>query len=138
MTRTFWTLTFTLACLAGPVLAEGGNANRGEELYQDHCATCHGLEMTGHGPMAGVLLVPPTDLTQLSAQDAGVFPIFRVAQRIDGRDPLVAHGSPMPVYGDFFQGRDVMLKTQAGQPIAMAQPVADLIAYLRAHQNEAD
>jgi mono/diheme cytochrome c family protein len=125
-------------CMAGPSLAEGGNADRGEEIYQDHCATCHGLEMTGQGPMAGVLLIPPADLTTLEARNDGVFPLLRVVKRIDGRDPLVSHGSPMPVYGDFFEGRDVMLKTDAGQPIATSRPVSDLVAYLRAHQVLAD
>ena len=57
----------------------------GSELYQHYCATCHGIDATGHGPMAGILVIQPTDLTQLSAAD-GVFPTARVVARIDGRD----------------------------------------------------
>lgn len=138
MSRMLIGLVIASICMAGPGRAEDGNAGRGEELYQVHCATCHGLEMTGHGPMAGVLLIPPADLTTLETRNSGVFPLFRVIKRIDGRDPLVSHGSPMPVYGDFFEGRDVMLKTDAGQPIATSRPVSDLVAYLRAHQVLAD
>ncbi|BBU58591.1 hypothetical protein KU6B_48560 [Mameliella alba] len=81
--------------------------------------------------MAGVLTIPPTNLTELTIQNGGVFPLARVVQRIDGRDPLVAHGSPMPVFGDFFERSfDVPMKTQAGQPILTSQPVVDLVAYL--------
>lgn len=29
----------------------------GAELYQHYCATCHGIDATGHGPMAGVLVI---------------------------------------------------------------------------------
>ncbi len=110
------------------------DAARGEETYLRYCATCHGLDATGHGPMRSVLTVQPVDLTRLSAGNDGVFPLFRVVQRIDGRDPLVSHGSPMPVYGDYFEGEDVALKTDEGQPILTSAPVADLIAFIRSKQ----
>ena len=129
-------LIAALACAAFPVAAQ--DAESGAEIYREHCATCHGIEESGQGPMAGVLLVQPVDLTKLTAGNDGVFPTERVVKRIDGRDPLVSHGSPMPVYGDFFEGRSVMLKTDAGQPIATSRPVSDLVAYLRAHQVLAD
>ena len=82
--------------------------------------------------MAGVLTVPPTNLTELAAQNGGTFPLIRVVKRIDGRDPLVAHGSPMPVFGDYFEGSfDVPMKAPSGQPIFASRPVVDLVAYLR-------
>jgi mono/diheme cytochrome c family protein len=122
----------------GAAWAEGevtvGNAPTGEALYQEHCAVCHGADATGDGPMAPVLLVQPTDLTTLSARYQGAFPLERVVARIDGRDPLVSHGSQMPVYGQFFQGRDVALRTDAGQPMLTSQPIADLVAWLRTVQ----
>lgn len=40
----------------------------------------------------------------------------------------------MPVYGDFFEGRDVGLKTDSGQPIMTSQPIADLVAWLQSIQ----
>ena len=110
------------------------DAAQGEETYLTYCATCHGLDATGHGPMRSVLTVQPVDLTRLSAGNDGVFPLFRVVKRIDGRDPLVSHGSPMPVYGDYFEGEDVALKTDEGQPILTSAPVADLVAFIRSRQ----
>lgn len=80
--------------------------------------------------MASVLTIQPSDLTALAARNGGIFPTVRVVMRIDGREPLVAHGSPMPVYGDFFVGPDVMEKTETGQPLLTNQPVADLIAWI--------
>jgi hypothetical protein len=56
--------------------------------------------------------------------------------RIDGRDPLVSHGSMMPVYGDFFEGTDVATKAETGQPIMTSQPIVDLLAYLQSLQQE--
>ncbi|MDW4499547.1 cytochrome c [Sulfitobacter sp. D35] len=115
-------------CLGGAVQAQ--DAARGADLFERHCATCHGAEARGSGPMASALLLQPPDLTTLQARNAGVFPMIRVVMRIDGRDPLVSHGSPMPVYGEFFEGEDVALKAETGQPIMTSRPVADLVAYL--------
>lgn len=121
-----------LVCVALPTLAQ--DAAVGEELFRVHCATCHGLEAAGQGPMAGVLLVPPANLTALLADNDGVFPTERIVQRIDGRDPLVSHGSPMPVYGFFFEGDDTAIKAPSGQPILTSKPIVDLLAYLQSVQ----
>lgn len=118
-------------CATGAVASD---IKEGEALFMRHCATCHGIEATGNGPMAGVLVIQPTDLTTLSGGNDGVFPTARVAFRIDGRDPLVSHGSPMPVYGPFFEGRDIAIKAPNGQPILTSEPIADLLAYLETLQ----
>lgn len=116
--------------------AASQSVERGDAYYLQHCATCHGLDATGNGPMAGVLLVQPSDLTRLSERNEGVFPTIRVVMRIDGRDPLVSHGSPMPVYGQFFQqGADVAIKAPSGQPILTSEPIVDLLAYLQTLQD---
>lgn len=108
------------------------DASVGAELFADHCAVCHGAEATGNGPMAPVLTIQPTDLTRLAARNDGVFPTARVAKRIDGRDPLVAHGSPMWVFGEFFegQGRDVALVLPDGARVMVSSPIGDLVAWL--------
>jgi mono/diheme cytochrome c family protein len=135
--RGFW-IALAAVGLGGMARAEGedvvGDAAKGAMLYQEHCAVCHGDGAAGNGPMAPVLLVQPSDLTTLVARHGGVFPLERVAARIDGREPLVSHGSDMPIYGQFFQGRDVALATEAGQPLLTSQPIADLVAWLRTIQ----
>ena len=102
----------------------------GRDLYMRHCATCHGLEADGNGPMASILLVPPKNLLRLAAENGGELPLLRMIRRIDGRDPLISHGSSMPVYGEFFEGDDTALKTGSGQPVMTSRPIADLVAYL--------
>lgn len=119
--------------VTSPALAQ--DPDIGAALYRTHCATCHGLEATGEGPMAGALVIKPVNLTELAAQHGGEFPLIRVIKRIDGRDPLVSHGSPMPVYGDYFEGVfDVPLKSASGQPVLTSRPVVDLVAYLQSIQ----
>ncbi|CUI79115.1 c-type cytochrome [Cognatishimia activa] len=126
-------LTLAAAIAATTGLAQD-DALPGEEIYLNNCAACHGVSLDGKGVMAGVMIVKPKDLTRLSRNNDGAFPLFQVIQRIDGRDPLVSHGSPMPVYGDFFEGEDVIIKSDAGQPIATSAPVVALVDYLKAHQ----
>jgi mono/diheme cytochrome c family protein len=125
-------LTVILAAgvFAAPALAQ--DVAIGAAIYQENCATCHGIDAEGNGPMAPVLLVQPSNLTTLTQRYDGTFPVTRVVARIDGRDPLVSHGSDMPVYGEYFEGvQDVALKAETGQPILVSQPIADLVAYLR-------
>jgi hypothetical protein len=125
-------ITLIAMCFAGAAGAQ--DADRGAELYRLHCGSCHGVEAMGNGPMAPVLLVQPADLTTITQRYDNVFPTERVVKRIDGRDPLVSHGSDMPVYGWFFEGKNVAVKTKSGQPILTSEPVADLLAWLETIQ----
>ena len=125
-------LIFAALCLGQAASAQ--DAEEGRKLFHLHCAACHGAAASGNGPMAPVLLVQPSNLTELSKKQDGTFPTYRVVKRIDGRDPLVSHGSDMPVYGWFFEGNDVAIAAETGQPIMTSQPVADLVAWLRSIQ----
>jgi mono/diheme cytochrome c family protein len=72
----------------------------GEQLFQRFCASCHGTEARGDGPVAPHLNMQVPDLTQLSKRAGGSFPAERVREIIDGRAVLPAHGTrPMPVWG---------------------------------------
>ena len=102
----------------------------GGELFTQYCATCHGINAKGDGPMSSVMIIQPTDLTILAAENGGVFPSAWVIGRIDGRDPLVSHGSPMPIFGQFFEGRGETMRGEDGVMIMTSQPVLDLVAYL--------
>nr|WP_157598915.1 cytochrome c [Tateyamaria omphalii] len=117
-----------------PLTAWAQDVSNGATLYQRHCATCHGVNADGNGPMRPALLLQPPALNDLQARNEGTFPIARVVSRIDGRDPLVSHGSPMPVYGWYFEGEDTALKAETGQPILTSKPIVDLMAYLQSIQ----
>ena len=129
--------TLSIVILASLALANSTQAQdirAGTQTYERCCAACHGIDGTGFGPMRAVLTLHPTDLTALKSSNNGHFPVERVVRRIDGRDPLVSHGSPMPIYGSFFEDRDVGLRTERGQTMLTSQPVVDLVAYLETLQ----
>ncbi|MDV7142638.1 cytochrome c [Tropicimonas sp. TH_r6] len=124
-----------LGALAGPALGAGG-VEEGRALYGRYCATCHGPQGAGDGPTSRIISIPPMDLADLSAANGGTFPLERVVRRIDGRDALIAHGSPMPIYGAFFEGeRWLDVETPQGQ-IEVSPPVLAIARYLEAIQVE--
>jgi mono/diheme cytochrome c family protein len=77
---------------------------RGPALYKAYCASCHGEDAKGHGPMAAWLKIPPPDLTRIAARNGGKFPLARINRIISGEVKLPSgHGSPvMPVWGPVF------------------------------------
>ena len=77
----------------------------GAEMYRSYCAVCHGLDGKGKGPAVPALKQAPPDLTQLTRNNGGEFPMFRVSNIIQGDARIPAHGSPdMPMWGDVFRG----------------------------------
>jgi mono/diheme cytochrome c family protein len=74
----------------------------GAELFKTSCASCHGVEATGNGPVARVLRHAPPDLTLIAKKNGGTFPSARVSRIIQGWD-IESHGDrEMPVWGDPF------------------------------------
>ena len=91
-----------------PVQAEQGLESAivqaGKERFIDACAFCHGLAGTGNGMAASMLEKQPADLTLLSKQNRGEFPLQQIYRMIDGREQVRSHGSrDMPVWGERYR-----------------------------------
>lgn len=85
--------------LQGPSTIPG---DLGARLFRTHCATCHGTDARGNGPMAEQVRRVPPDLTDYTARNGGVFPSERLYRIVDGRN-VPSHGDrDMPVWGDVF------------------------------------
>ena len=80
----------------------------GAVLYKAYCASCHGNDARGGGPMAKSLKVPPADLTRISIRNGGAFPLKRISRIVSGEEqPATGHGTrEMPVWGPFFSRVD--------------------------------
>ena len=80
----------------------------GAELFREHCASCHGPDARGTGPVAPLLKVAVPDLTLIAAKRGGQFPEEEIYRIIDGQSPRQAHGTRlMPVWGyEFFGQQD--------------------------------
>jgi len=74
-------------------------ADSGKGMFGAYCASCHGLDGKGGGPVASALKIRPADLTLLARKNGGKYPSLVVVNAIkDGTGN--AHGSKeMPVWG---------------------------------------
>ena len=80
------------------------NTVEGAEIFQYHCAACHGTDGRGHGPASVALKHPVPDLTLISQRNGGKFPYQRVKAIVEGTESgLLAHGDrEMPIWGPIF------------------------------------
>ena len=79
----------------------------GRFTFKTYCATCHGKEAKGDGPLADRLRFRPPDLTLLAKRNGGSYPAETVYRTIEGRKPVKGHGGPdMPVWGDAFKNAE--------------------------------
>ncbi len=77
---------------------------QGPALYKAYCASCHGVDAKGSGPMAESLKARPSDLTRISARNGGAFPLMQIERIIQGEGQYEKGHGPreMPVWGPIF------------------------------------
>lgn len=122
--------TLTLLAIFLASTASAQDVARGWDVFQNHCATCHGTGARGNGPMADVLSVVPTDLTALAASNGGEFPTARVVRRVDGQREVLAHGGPMPLWGMILDGPSAVIVASDGAEIIAPEAIVDVVAWL--------
>lgn len=109
-TLSVWRVPYLALLVTLPVvaMAQSSTVKRpdfGQQEFQARCASCHGRDGKGQGPIADLLRKAPPDLTLLSRGNGGIFPMSRVYDSIVG-DDVKAHGSrDMPVWGQMYRLR---------------------------------
>ena len=137
--RRAWWLT---VAVAGVVIGEAAaqfdavtlEDYSGEELFDRFCASCHGAQARGDGPVARSLNVAVPDLTTIAAR-YGEFPAMLIRDVVDGRGvDMRAHGTrTMPVWGYEFwieEGGDVNAQR------AVRSAINKLVEYLESVQRD--
>jgi mono/diheme cytochrome c family protein len=101
-------LLFAASLAAGADTPGTGVAGiAGAYAYRTYCATCHGTNGKGEGPLAESLRFNPPDLSLISKRNGGDFPAEKIHRIVDGRKPLPGHGGPdMPIWGDAFRNAE--------------------------------
>jgi mono/diheme cytochrome c family protein len=108
----------------------------GEELFTRFCASCHGADARGDGPVSRSLNVAVPDLTTI-ARRYDEFPAGLIRDTIDGRGvDMRSHGTrTMPVWGYEFwveEGADVTAQR------AVRDAINKLVEHLRSIQRSDD
>lgn len=96
-------ILFASLALAITTLGAAAQEDAGRGEYMVACAICHGESGKGSGKFAPLLNIDVPNLTQLSAQNDGIFPMMEVLMIVDGRTGVRGHGdSAMPIWGERF------------------------------------
>ena len=122
------------AAQVGGQQSETTVADVGRGVFEQYCASCHGVDGKGGSDFTKYLKTPPPDLTQVAKRNGGTFPETKLADWIDGREPFPGHGTrEMPIWGQRFGS--VVPGTTAKQA-SIRHEVILLIAYLRSIQQK--
>ncbi|HMQ05915.1 MAG TPA: cytochrome c [Saprospiraceae bacterium] len=103
-------------------------AKLGKEHYMNYCSSCHGED--GKGKKVEGLTKQPLDLTTIVVdRRVSNFPILEIANIIDGRKMVEAHGTrEMPIWGEVFSTGEYLNENE------IKGRLAELIAYLMSIQ----
>src|SRR5271155_6106759 len=74
-------------------LSANDGVAEGHRYFIQYCASCHGQDGLGDGPVAKSLSMPPANLRKLGDKYGMPLPAHRIAELIDGRDTIRAHGT---------------------------------------------
>lgn len=106
----------------------------GRASYQRYCASCHGVNADGNGPLASQIRTAPSDLRRLVQRYGAPLDVDAIAKYVDGRSEVPVHGRRgMPVWGERFEPEPA-----EGGPGPRVHPqVRAIVAYLATIQYEA-
>lgn len=112
-----------------------------EALFQLYCASCHGQDARGNGPVASDLKTPPPSLREIAKRRDGEFNEQEIAAFIDGRNMPRAHGTlEMPIWGRLFgyaaQAEGTLSSDQLALEKDTKHRIALLVQYLRFIQDK--
>jgi mono/diheme cytochrome c family protein len=111
------------------------DSTTGEQMYMQLCASCHGANGQGTGPVGPSLKVKVPDLTRIAWREGGEFPSEDVKRSIDGRIERMAHGTrDMPVWGIRFF--DLSNPDRGGEQARVNALLDRLVEYLETIQVE--
>lgn len=87
-----------------PVTVTNTSPASGSGMYLAFCASCHGLDGKGDGPVGNVLNTAPSDLTTIAKRNGGRYPASKIVEVLGRAPGAAAHGTgDMPVWGDRFR-----------------------------------
>jgi mono/diheme cytochrome c family protein len=119
--------------LSGCIQTSMPEPDEGAAFFAANCASCHGNQGLGDGPLSADLPVQPVDLTVLSKNNGGVFPTARALSYIYG-DPVDGHlARVMPQFGGQMAD-DLVPVTVDGVLTPTPRVLAALLSYLETIQ----
>lgn len=112
-----------------PAKLQHASATNAKQMYASYCASCHGKDGKGDGPVAASLKMPPTDLTLLSKNNNGEFPDRHIFAVLQIGTEIPSHGTAeMPVWGP------ILGRLDKANPDVKQLRISNLIHYMKSIQ----
>lgn len=109
-----------------------GETDQGQQSYVQYCASCHGKDGRGKGPVSPYLKIKVPDLTLLKKNNKGIYPTAKVMSAIDGSRTVRAHGDgEMPVWGEIFRKEAEAAKYTELTSLLKTKMIAEYVATLQ-------
>jgi mono/diheme cytochrome c family protein len=106
----------------GVTMGPSGRVISGPLQFREYCASCHGMDATGDGPVAASLKKKPANLTLLSKNNGCVYPAQDVHDFIDGSKTAAGHGTrEMPLWGTAFMFRTGKQAAMGAAPLSQQE-----------------
>jgi mono/diheme cytochrome c family protein len=106
--------------------------DQGQQLYIQYCASCHGKDGRGNGPVSPYLKIKVPDLTLLKKNNKGIYPMAKVMSAIDGSRAVRAHGDrEMPVWGEIFRKEAEAAKYTELTSLLKTKTIAEYVSTLQ-------
>lgn len=123
------------ALLSIAACSESVDPHPGAPLFAENCAICHGRDGKGSGPLASATPTAPSDLTKLSGNNGGTFPMLYVMSTIDGfRHQGMDTRPGMPEFGPLLNSPVVLFDSGDGIATPTPEPLVDIALYLESIQ----
>ena len=106
---------------------------KGQQLYTENCAICHGADARGGGAASLGLGEAPPSLVSLSRQNRGLFPRAYVIEIVQGKVGPDHPTAAMPEFGSSELGRPVRVESD-GKEIVVPLGLLALANYLESIQ----
>jgi mono/diheme cytochrome c family protein len=130
--KTFLLRILVVLCLAQGTRIWAGETDQGQQAYLQYCASCHGKEGRGNGPVSSYLKIKVPNLTLLQKNNKGVYPMAKVMSAIDGSRIVRAHGDrEMPVWGEIFRKEAEPAKYTELSSLLKIKMIAEYVATLQ-------
>ena len=121
-----------LLCLALGTRIWAGETDQGQQSYLRYCASCHGRDGRGNGPVTPYLKIKVPNLTLLKKNNQGIYPTAEVMSAIDGSRMVRAHGDrEMPVWGEIFRKEAEAGKYTELTSLLKTKMIAEYVATLQ-------
>ena len=141
MKRAAWAILIltSTSSLSTTTFAQQEATDFGKREFENSCAACHGMDARGNGVLTASLKVAPPDLTVLTKNNGGVFPVERIYAVIDGRKQIASHGSrDMPIWGTRYweEGAKRYFDVPYNLEVYIRNRIINLIDYLHRIQQK--